>query len=75
VGGHAAEARTPLDRGIGEADAVLAHGKFLDALAALTLLNHCMATTAVESAAALVHEKAVLPLFYGFTKHEYHILS
>lgn len=75
MGSHAADPRTPFDRGIGEADAVLAGGKLLNTLAALTLLYNGMAVPAVEPAAALAHEKAIHTFLDRCTNHGDHVLS
>ena len=75
VGSHAADSRPPLDRRIGEAGAVLAGGKLLNALAAFTLLHDGMAVSAIELAAALAHEKTIHSLLDRCTNHCDHVLS
>ena len=75
VRGHAADPRAPLDRGVGETDAVFAGGKLLNSLAALTLLYDGMAVSAVEPAAALAHKKTIQTFFDRCTNHGDHVLS
>ncbi len=59
MGGHAAGSDSPLGGWVGEVEAVIAGGKFLNFLAAVALLNNLVAVTSVKLTPSLVHKKAV----------------
>jgi hypothetical protein len=75
VGGHVALPGSPLGRRLRKNQAKLTGRKLLCLLAAPACLNDGMATSAIELAAVLAHEKALYSLLNACTNHGYHILS
>lgn len=59
VRGHAAGPDSPLDGRIGEAEAELAGGKFLNFLATFALLYNLVTVTSIKLTPCLVHKKAL----------------
>ena len=75
VGGHAASPYPPSHRRIGKAQAVLSGWQVYNLLAAFTLLNDGVTTSAIELASVVGHEKAIGPFLNRCTNHGYHVLS
>jgi hypothetical protein len=75
VGSHVAVPCPPFGWRIREYGAILSGGKFLDLLAALTLLDNCVAGAAIKPTAFLAHKEAIKPRLYACANHFNHILS
>ena len=61
MAGHVAVSDTPFDGGVRETDAIFTGGKFLDFLAAFTLLTNLVAVTSVKLATCFVHKETIHP--------------
>ena len=75
MAGHVAVPDAPSDGWIRETDTIFSGGKFLDFLAAFTLLFNLVAVTSVKLATCFVHKETIHPFFQSLTNHGYHILS
>jgi len=75
VGGHAASPYPPSHCRIGKAQAVLPGWQVHSLLAAFTLLNDGVATSAIELASVVGHEEAIGSFLNRCTNHGYHVLS
>ena len=72
---HCAISYPPLDRRVGEIEAIFTGGEFFRLLAAFTLINNRVAGAAIKLAAFLAHKKALITTFCTCTNHDNHILS
>jgi len=75
VRGHVAGPETPFSTGFRKAYAVSTGRKFLDFLAAFTLIIDLVTITSVKLTSVRVHKETLYTFLYACTNHGYHILS